>query len=97
MDKAIKPMKCPVCEKLNCKSKGVNHRRPNFYRNNKFYLVRCYICDKNEGRENWAVFVATGKCAWCGCDESTDRIICDRNKIKRKTKKIRHRFEALEI
>lgn len=28
------------------------------------YLVRCPVCQ----RENWALAVASGECAWCGWD-----------------------------
>lgn len=30
--------------------------------NGKLYLVRCPRCD----RENWAMYVSSGQCAWCG-------------------------------
>jgi len=43
--------------------KHVNDREPNFYsEDDQLYLVRCFVC----GKENWAMAVATGKCAWCG-------------------------------
>lgn len=29
-------------------------------------LVRCYTCGGERGRENWAMAVASGRCAWCG-------------------------------
>lgn len=32
------------------------------------YLVRCHKC----GRENWAMAVAGGTCAWCGYDANKD-------------------------
>ena len=47
---------------------NVNERSPNFTSDNgKFYLVRCFACEPEVGRENWAMAVATGMCAWCGC------------------------------
>lgn len=40
---------------------------PNFIgENGSLYLVRCYVCAPVRGRENWAVMVASGTCAWCG-------------------------------
>jgi len=47
--------------------KGVNERKPN-YRDGAGgeYLVRCFACDPEHGRENWAPAVATGRCAFCG-------------------------------
>jgi len=41
-------------------------RPPNFRKNGQLYLVRCFKCDPINGRENWAMAVATGHCAWCG-------------------------------
>lgn len=42
-------------------------RDPNFFgRDGSFYLIRCYHCDPEYGRENWAMAVATGTCNWCG-------------------------------
>lgn len=31
-----------------------------------WYLVRCHQC----GKENYAMAVATGICAWCGYDDN---------------------------
>jgi len=40
---------------------------PNFLSDKgQLFLVRCYSCAEGDGRENWAPFVATGHCAWCG-------------------------------
>jgi hypothetical protein len=36
--------------------------RGNFERDGRLYLVDCRAC----GRENYALMVAGGKCAWCG-------------------------------
>lgn len=36
----------------------------NFESDGKTYLVRCPKC----GRENYAMMVASGVCAWCGYD-----------------------------
>lgn len=30
----------------------------------KVFMIRCFEC----GRENYALAVASGKCAWCGHD-----------------------------
>lgn len=35
----------------------------------KLFLVRCYACEPERGRENYAPIVATGYCAWCGWKE----------------------------
>jgi len=42
---------------------------PNFFggsRQQKLYLVRCFICDPERGKENCGTAVATGTCGWCG-------------------------------
>lgn len=33
------------------------------------YLVRCMNCEGNRGRENYAMAVSSGSCAWCGWSE----------------------------
>lgn len=44
-----------------------NYEEPNFFsEEGKFYLVRCFECDKVLGKENYLPAVATGQCAWCG-------------------------------
>ena len=48
------------------KEKHRNYQEPNFFdENGKFYLVRCYECEPDEGRENYLIAVASGQCAWC--------------------------------
>ena len=44
---------------------NIQNRQPNFLSGDKFYLMRCFVCDP-EGRENYSVAVASGQCAWCG-------------------------------
>lgn len=46
-------------------------RHPNF-RNKEgvLYLVRCFLCDGDGGRENYLPAVASGQCAWCGWKEA---------------------------
>lgn len=44
-------------------------RGENFRSKGKLFLVRCYICDPKYGKENYAVMVASGQCAWCGWKE----------------------------
>lgn len=47
-----------------------NDRPPNFRMVNGLLCpVRCFVCDPEEGRENWAPAAAAGKCAWCGWEE----------------------------
>lgn len=50
----------------------MNDRQPNFRdESGQLYLVRCFSCaDGVRGRENWAMAVASGTCAWCGWSES---------------------------
>ncbi len=51
----------------------VNDRAPNFREDGKLYLVRCFACSTGErGIENYMPAVASGQCAWCGWDESTN-------------------------
>lgn len=53
--------------------KNINDRPPNFWGDidpNKFFLVRCYVCDPEYGRENYLPAVASGYCAWCGAGAS---------------------------
>ena len=47
-------------------AKHINDRHPNFYEDDRFYLVRCYACDRRRGKENWGCAVAMGYCCWCG-------------------------------
>jgi len=51
-------------------SMAIQDRSPNF-RDSKgrLFLVRCYACGGERGRENWVPVVATGQCAWCGWSE----------------------------
>jgi hypothetical protein len=45
-------------------------RPPNFRADNgDLYLVRCFACQPEWGRENWDMTVADGVCAWCGWRE----------------------------
>jgi len=47
--------------------KHVNDRSPNFHGDDgRFFLVRCFACGGEHGKENWSGAVATGCCAWCG-------------------------------
>lgn len=43
--------------------------KANFKHGNKWYLVRCPVCK----RENYAIAVAAGQCAWCGYDANADK------------------------
>lgn len=40
----------------------------NFEANGKKYLVRCPKC----GKENYALSVSSGRCAWCGFDSNKE-------------------------
>lgn len=42
-------------------------RRPNFQTDDGTWcMVRCFTCGGERGRENYAMAVASGQCAWCG-------------------------------
>lgn len=48
---------------------SVNDRSPNFRATDgsgRLFLVRCFACGGERGRENWGPAVASGYCAWCG-------------------------------
>jgi len=54
------------------KIKTINDRAPNFRdKDNRLYLVRCFSnkCGPRFGKENYAMSVASGQCAWCGWKE----------------------------
>lgn len=44
-------------------------RPPNFREEGKLYLIRCFACAPEHGRENYALAVPSGTCAWCGWSE----------------------------
>ena len=51
------------------KFQDINQDRiPNFRSDDdgSLFLVRCFACEPERGRENWAPEVASGRCAWCG-------------------------------
>ena len=50
---------------------SVNQDRPPNFRGKggQLFLVRCFACEPDNGRENYAPAVATGQCAWCGWKE----------------------------
>lgn len=49
----------------------IQDRPPNFRGDEgNLYLVRCYACDPEHGRENYALAVAVGQCVWCGWSEA---------------------------
>ena len=41
-------------------------KHPNFREDGKLYLVRCFACGGKYGKENYAMAVSSGQCAWCG-------------------------------
>ena len=49
---------------------------PNFHSNEQTFLVKCPECE----RENWALAVATGICAWCRYDLNKTKLIINENK-----------------
>lgn len=45
-------------------------RHPNFRNaDGQLYLVRCFACEPERGRENYALAVPSGQCCWCGWRE----------------------------
>lgn len=44
-------------------------QHPNFREDGKLFLVRCFACGDSFGRENWAMAVSRGTCAFCGWRE----------------------------
>lgn len=60
----------PVEQSSPATKKTIQDRGPNFRAGGtRLYLVRCYACDPEHGRENWAPAVASGTCAHCGWNE----------------------------
>lgn len=41
-------------------------RSPNYYDGSRLCIVRCFVCDSENGRENYGPAVASGECAHCG-------------------------------
>jgi len=67
-DDALPPPPRPVTPK----PRHVNDRHPNFRgERGELYLVRCFACVPEIGRENYAFAVAGGVCVWCGWQEKT--------------------------
>ena len=44
-------------------------RPPNWRTDGRLFLVRCFACDPKRGRENYAMSVSSGVCAWCDWQE----------------------------
>jgi hypothetical protein len=55
------------------KKRHVNDREPNFHAGGTFFLVRCFSCGGERGKENWAPAVAGGRCTWCGWEPPTNK------------------------
>ncbi len=52
----------------------VNQDKPPNFRDKdgNLFLVRCFACGGEYGRENYAMTVAHGQCAWCRWKEEED-------------------------
>lgn len=48
---------------MNPQERPPNFRVPD---DGRLYLVRCFECAPEHGRENYALAVPSGQCAWCG-------------------------------
>jgi hypothetical protein len=72
-DAIVQPLEAVVDVCHNAPVASIQDRPPNF-RDEKgnLFLVRCFACWPEHGRENWAVVVATGTCAWCDWYERRD-------------------------
>lgn len=56
--------------------KTVQDRDGNFRNaDGKLYLIRCYVCEPEYGRENFGPAVASGKCVWCGWPEPCGHVM----------------------
>lgn len=56
------------------KTKNINDRSPNFRdKDGKLFLVCCFNCDSEKGKENYALNVALGQCTWCGWSEKENK------------------------
>jgi hypothetical protein len=53
-------------------ARTVQDRPPNFRSEGRLFLVRCFVCEPTHGRENYALTVASGRCAWCGWPDHED-------------------------
>lgn len=50
----------------------IQDRKPNLRDSSgQLYLVRCFHCEPEYGRENGAGNVVRGVCSWCGWSESS--------------------------
>jgi hypothetical protein len=66
---------CKYCHKGEIELEGpcVNQDRPpNWRTGGLLFLVRCFACDPEKGRENYALCVSGGICAWCGWRDKKD-------------------------
>ena len=55
-------------------------KHPNFRDDDgNLFLVRCFACGGEHGKENWAMAVADGRCAWCGWSENAELIDKDKS------------------
>ena len=67
-------MEVRVGSKAMKKQKTIQDRTPNFRdKNGRLFLVRCFACGSERGRENYAMAVADGQCAWCGWTEKEEQ------------------------
>lgn len=49
---------------------SIQDRPPNFRSDDgRLYLVRCFACTPERGKENYALNVSSGVCTWCGWTE----------------------------
>ena len=53
--------------------KDDQHQPPNFTKSGRLYLIRCFKCVPEYGKENWAPYVASGQCAWCGWKQGKNK------------------------
>ncbi len=52
-------------------------RKPNFRdHTGNLFLVRCFACNPEIGRENYSMAVSSGVCAFCGWSEAELKQVC---------------------
>jgi hypothetical protein len=55
---------------------------PNFRQDGQLFLVRCFQCKPEGGRENLAIAVANGECAHCGWRDAMQNISAEAQGVR---------------
>lgn len=52
----------------------IQDRHPNFRdADGDLYLIRCFRCDPEYGKENYAANAPLGICTWCGWEDRKEK------------------------